>query len=341
LLSVVSSLLVFLFTAPAFAASADVPLDTLTDAPPQSGTLSNGIDWNVAGGGADPLGWGPGGGNEGLYFWSPAAGDQIWSFVSSLSGTSIPVNLSFTVTDLQFGPDDPQGEEGVVLPAGTTCDVSGMDPAWGFTFDAATATLAHTGPTAPSSPKNGAETALIPCALNNTTSALILNSAGFHPTAQRGLHSLKVTTPTLTTRFTGLPSSLPPGQTAHGTLTCTNANPPAPDPASPDALNAGCAPTATGGTISNLACTPATPVAALHGGDAIACTFDLTAPNTSTVDIQLTGAATADGLPDATTRLELRYPAIQTPVPTLSEMALILLALLLGASAVAVHRRGR
>jgi hypothetical protein len=332
-----SSLLFSFFAAPAFAASADVPLDTLTDSPPLNGTLSNGIDWDVAGSATSVPGWTPGAAGSGYYTWEPSGGDQIWSFVSSISDNPIPVNLSFTITGVQGGPDTGT-EEGVVLPAGTTCDLSGMDPAWGFTFDAATATLAHTGP----SGVLGAQAALIPCSLNNTTSALTLDGTGFALTLSRGLHSLEVTTPTLTAQFTGLPSSLPPGQTAHGTLTCTNQNPPSPDPASPDALNAGCTPTATGGgTISNLVCTPATPVATLHGGDSIVCTFDLTAPNTRTVDIPLTGTATADGLPDVPTRLELRYPVTPTSVPTLSEMALALLALLLGASAVAAKRRGR
>jgi hypothetical protein len=268
--------------------------------------------------------------DSGFYTWFPPDGRQVWTF-------STPVNLSFTLTNLNGGPPFPQ--EGVVLPAGTVCDVSGLDPAFGFTFNAATATLAHTGPDA----SLAATGALIPCTLNNATQ-LTLDGTGFSMTQVRGLHSLTVTPATITAAFSNLPPSLPPGQTATGvSLTCKNDGP------GPDAINANCIPSITsgGGGISNLSCTPAAlPVAVLHNGETIVCTFDLTAPNTPVVDIRLQGKATADGLDDAvvagmTAGARILSPAGATAVPTMSELALALLALLtMGAAAVGLRRGG-
>jgi hypothetical protein len=342
-------LLALIFSAPAFAASADVPLSTLTAAPPplaspaDSPTLSNGVDWSVTGGGG--LGWcvagGCGDGSGSSYFqWRPNAGNQVWSFSS-------PVNLEFTVTGLQGGLSAGV-QEGVVLPQGTICNLSTLAPAVAslFSFDDTTdptkPTLAHIGPSLTPGIGNLAETAHIPCTLNNTTT-LTLDGTGFYLDFARGLNSLTVIPATITAAFSNLPKSLPPGETATGvTLTCKNDGP------GPDAINANCVPSVTngGGTISSLSCTPgALPVNPLQDGDAIVCTFDLTAPNTPTVDIQLQGKATADGLNDAvatgmTAGARLLFPAAgAATVPTLGQWTLALLALLtLGGAALGMRR---
>ena len=82
----------------------------------------------------------------------------------------------------------------------------------------------------------------------------------------------------LTPVFGGLPTVLEPGEAVTGaTLTCTNAGP-------DSAANATCVPSVDAGTISNIVCVPATPVASLPAapapGSSIVCTFDYTAPGT-------------------------------------------------------------
>jgi hypothetical protein len=294
--------------------------------------LSNGVDWSVAvSGTAITQGWcdlttAPVACNSDVYQWQPIEGTQTWTF-------STPVNLSFEVSDLQ------NPNEGVVLPLGTICDTSSANAAgWNGTFNAATATLIAGGTLT--------TFANIPCTLNGTniTTLTLDNPAVSNPTYSRGLGSLTVTPATITAQFSNLPPSLPPGQTATGvTLTCANAGP------GPDAINADCVPSVTsgGGTISNLSCTPgALPVNPLQDGDEIVCTFDLTAPNTPTVDIQLQGKATADGLDDAvatglTAGARLLFPAAgAATVPTLGQWTLALLALLtLGGAALGMRRK--
>ena len=281
------------------------------------------MSWSVTLPGAPTAatnGWSP----TGLYYaWIPTDGTQTWAF-------STPVNLSFTVTNLQ------NVGEGVTLPPGTTCDPNSVGTAW--SFDPATAVLVYTPLVASASVAMTA----IPCTLNNTMALTVDNAPGGPTNWWRGLHSITATPATLQAQFSGLPSSMLPGQTAHGTLTCSNAGP------GPDALNAACTPSIAsgGGTISNIVCTPPSPVGTLHDGQSIVCTFDLTAPNTPTVSIDLTGKATATGL-DATAtanagmtaRLVLLSPTAAA-VPTLGEWALLLLGLAMLGMAGLYRKRG-
>jgi len=186
---------------------------------------------------------------------------------------------------------------------------------------------------------------LIPCTLNNVSTLTLDNTPVSNPNQLRGLHTLTVTPATLQAQFSGLPSTMLPGQTAHGTLTCSNAGP------GPNLYGVDCNPTAVGGTVSNVACTPTVPTPVVPGtplqnGQSIVCTFDLTAPNTQTMNIDLTGKATADGL-DATAtanagmtaRLRFFTPSAAA-VPTLGEWALMLLALgMLGMASYGYKRR--
>ncbi|MGQ0798792.1 MAG: hypothetical protein ACT4NL_01590, partial [Pseudomarimonas sp.] len=93
--------------------------------------------------------------------------------------------------------------------------------------------------------------------------------------------------------FGPIPSVVSPGQLLTGlVLTCNNAGP---DPA----VQATCVPTVDVGVISNVICSPATPVASLPNGSAISCTFDYTAPgvaggsNTAATSVLFTGTASA------------------------------------------------
>ena len=93
--------------------------------------------------------------------------------------------------------------------------------------------------------------------------------------------------------FGAIPAVISPGQVLTTLeLTCTNIGTAA-------ATNADCVPTVDEGTISNLVCTPATPVN-VDGGDSIVCTFDYTAPgtaggsDTTPVAVEFTGTASAD-----------------------------------------------
>jgi len=292
------------------------------------------VGWSVAlnPGPATTTGW------VGLYAWRfGTEGNQIWNFHT-------PVNLSFVVTGLN------NATEGVILPAGTTCDLSNLSPSQALqvTFDDITdptkPTLAHTGPTGfPSDfePK-------IPCTLNNATT-LTLDGTGFSMYYTLGLYSLTVAPATLQAQFSGLPSLIQPGQTVQGKLTCSNTGSgQTPPKTGPDALNVTCDPVIAsgGGTLNNVVCTPPSPVGTLHDGQSIVCTFDLTAPNTSTVNMQLTGTTTADGLfattatrsPGGMTATIWLRSASNAAVPTLGQWMLALLALLLGALAFAMRR---
>ena len=74
--------------------------------------------------------------------------------------------------------------------------------------------------------------------------------------------------------FGPIPAALGPGQVLTGlTLTCTNNGP-------GSAANATCVPGANAGVVSNVQCTPPSPALLVANGDAIACTFDYTAPGT-------------------------------------------------------------
>jgi len=239
--------------------------------------------------------------------------------------------------------------EGAVFPLGTVCDLSGLDPtlAAEFDFNAATATLAHTGPDG--GPGSASQEAVIPCTLNNTM-VLTLDGTGLQQTFARGLHSLTVAPATLQAQFSGLPSLIKPGQTVQGKLTCSNiGSGQTPPQTGPDALNVTCDPTIAsgGGTLTNVVCTPPSPVGTLHDGQSIVCTFDLTAPNTSTVNMALTGTTTADGL-FATTATRspggmtatLWLSSVAAAVPTLGEWALVLLGLaMLGVAGFHYKRR--
>ena len=319
----------------ASAAPTDVPLISLGPAPQNGTLLSNGVNWSVA------LNPGPAvlsdGWNNTLeyYRWAPSEGIQAWTF-------STPVNLSFTVNNLQ------NVLEGVTLPAGTKCTPSADAISWGIVFDDSgpLPTLIHTETVVNANLGNYP----IPCTLNNTTSLTMDTTSGAYPTNLRGLQSLTAAPATLSAQFSGLPSLIKPGETAHGTLTCSNiGSGQTPPQTGPDALNVTCDPVIAsgGGSISNVQCTPPTPVGTLHDGQSIVCTFDLTAPNTSTVNMQLTGTTTADGL-FATTATRspggmtatLWLSSAAAAVPTLNEWALIVLALGL-AGVVGLHRKRR
>ncbi|MCL2308556.1 MAG: IPTL-CTERM sorting domain-containing protein [Proteobacteria bacterium] len=191
------------------AAPVNMPFSTIGVLPDQSttvtGTLSNGVAWEVR---HDP----PPADLSGVeswparavrfYNWQPSWGDQVWTF-------SVPVNLSFQITNLNGGWSTIAGaledrREGVVLPAGTVCDLSAVPTSIiGIRFDP-TGTHADIpgGPTnlptlwyegVTNSPSE-AELArqLIPCTLNNTTE-LRLGWSASNQTWVRGLHSLTVT----------------------------------------------------------------------------------------------------------------------------------------------------
>jgi len=329
--------LIFGLLAPltASAAPADVPLTTL-GAPPINGTLSNGVDWSAATNpGPASGGWVGGFTADGHYQWYPSEGIQKWTF-------STPVNLSFVITNLNGYM------EGMIMPPGTGCDLSGVDPALAseFSFNPGTATLVHTGPssTAASHPR-------IPCWLNNVTE-LTFDGTGLNQTLTRGMRTLTAAPATLQAQFTGLPSTIKPGQTVQGKLICSNADSgQTPPQTGPDALNVTCDPVVAsgGGTLGNVQCLPPTPVAVLKDTESIVCTFDLTAPNTPAVNIELTGTTTADGLfvstatrsPGGMTSTIWLRSATSTAVPALNPAMLAALALaLLMLAAFGRKRRG-
>ena len=124
-------------------------------------------------------------------------------------------------------------------------------------------------------------------------------------------------------------------------LTCTNNGPDA-------AVNATC--TVTGAPAdAKTVCSPAVPVVSLAVNQSITCTVTFTPTTTDTLTLTVTAGTDsqdADHTNDAQS-VDITPVAGQnaglpaTPVPTLTDIALIVLTLLLGLSALAVHRRGR
>ena len=126
---------------------------------------------------------------------------------------------------------------------------------------------------------------------------------------------------------TTLPSTVTAGQKVTGTITCTNAGP-------SDAAAATCAITGLPADATTV-CTPATPTATpLVKGGTLVCTVGYTAPASGPVTATITaGTTTPDGVPSNNT---LPYNATQTvaaapptPVPTLSQWALVVMALVM------------
>ena len=124
-------------------------------------------------------------------------------------------------------------------------------------------------------------------------------------------------------------------------FTCTNNGP-------DGAVNATCAVTGAPGGVTPV-CTPAAPVAWLAVGSSIHCTVTFTPTSTNTVTLTVTAGTDsqdADPTNDAQS-VDITPVAAQSaglpaaPVPTLTDIVLIVLTLMLGVTAVAVHRRGR
>ncbi|MDO5290506.1 MAG: IPTL-CTERM sorting domain-containing protein [Pseudomonadota bacterium] len=295
-----------------------IDLQTAGLAATAGGTLANGVTWDVNAGG----GW-VANAAGGYYQYRPSAdGVQTFTF-------SIPVDLEFGVTDLQ------NANEGVTLPAGTSCTVPAT--ATGITWNPATFTLqnGNTGNT------NGSNH-VFACTLNGVTT-LTLDGNGMNPGVRRGLNYLRVTptAATMTPTFGNVPGNLATGATATGvTLTCTNTGP-------GTATNASCAPTATaGGTISNLSCTPASPAATLTSGSSIVCTFDVSATAAAGGNVALEGTTAANNAPavaPATASIPVATAAAANvqAVPTLHFWGLLLMSALLGlGGAIGKRHRG-
>jgi hypothetical protein len=125
-------------------------------------------------------------------------------------------------------------------------------------------------------------------------------------------------------------------------LTCTDNGP-------DDAVNATCAVTGAPAGAKTV-CTPAVPVVWLAVDSSITCTVTFTPTSTDTLMLTATvgtDSQDADHTND-TESVDITPVAAQsarlgtaTPVPTLGDIALIVLTILLGVSAVVVHRRGR
>ena len=270
----------------AAAQTASVPLTTIPNAP-QSGTLSNGVTWSVNIG----LAWVvPGAGQPGAayYGFRPMDGVQTWTF-------SEAVDLVFVVNGLQ-GPD-----EGVVLPPGTQCTVPATS--LGVVWESATSTLVHRG--LYNGPSGGVH---VPCTLNNVSS-LTLNGASLGPADyRRGLASLTVTRQSsMTAAISGVPATMTTGQSATGTLVCTNAGP-------GTAANADCVPSvASGGVaVSNVVCTPQPPVASLPFPGAISCTFTATANAAGPAVVQGTATGGTGAPATATAQVTVSDPSSMT-----------------------------
>jgi uncharacterized repeat protein (TIGR01451 family) len=125
------------------------------------------------------------------------------------------------------------------------------------------------------------------------------------------------------------------------TLTCTNAGP-------DTAVNATCVVTPPAGLTVSTVCSPTPPAASLALGQSITCKATFTPTDTTPVTLTVTAGSDTpdpDRANDAGTATVTPVAALIAPiaasVPTLGEMALLLLAALLGLSAVAAHRRGR
>ncbi len=268
----------------AHAQTSPVPLNTLTVTDgPRTGTLSNGVTWNVDNGSAwfePPLqvDSGPGrtGGHAGYYGFrpngsSPFGPDQTWDFNHQ------QVNLSFVVNGLQGAG------EGIRLPIGTQCTIP-VPAAADFTWTPATGILVHKNSDVDSDGGVGFE-----CTLDNVTS-LHLVGADSNPASnvnRRGLRELKVTIP-MSVSITGIPANISTGDSAQGEITCTNNGPNV-------THDVTCTPSvpASSGSISNVVCTPNTPVALLPPGasSAIKCAFTYTAPATAVPTVTISGVA--------------------------------------------------
>ena len=125
------------------------------------------------------------------------------------------------------------------------------------------------------------------------------------------------------------------GKPATITTTCTNQGPDA-------AVNATCAVSgAPAGAVTT--CTPSVPDASLASGASIVCTTKFTPASTNPVTLTVdTGSDTTDPNPLAPASLDFTLAIGEAAgIPALGGVALLLLALLLGVSAVAVKRRGR
>ena len=292
------------------AQTAQLPLTTIPNGP-QSGTVANGVVWNVNIGTAWSV---PGADQPGAayYGFRPMDGIQTWTF-------SEAVNLKFVVNGLQgLG-------EGVVLPPSTQCSVPAVN--LGVIWDAGTSTLSHPG--VYNGPSGGVQ---IPCSLDQVTS-LSLDGTGLGPADyRRGLASLEVTRlSSMTVAFSNVPSTMVVGESTQATLTCTNAGPGV-------SANATCVPVIASGdvSVSNLVCTPQPPIAALAASDNITCTFTLTA--NAIGPALLEGTATSDTSPAANTAVQLTVASPQPPqptatpqpVPTLGHLGLALLTCAMG-----------
>ena len=122
------------------------------------------------------------------------------------------------------------------------------------------------------------------------------------------------------------------------TLTCANAGP-------GPAENAAC--TITGAPASaTTTCSPAAPVALLAANTSIICTTKFTPDSTDPVTLTATATSdtsdpdSSDNSAQLTITPTLATVAETAPIPALGDMALILLAALLGLSAVALRRWG-
>jgi poly(3-hydroxybutyrate) depolymerase len=95
-------------------------------------------------------------------------------------------------------------------------------------------------------------------------------------------------------------------------------------------------------------CLPATPVSLLAADGTIDCPVTFTPASSGEVTLTVTaGSDTVDPVRTNNTAQTIvtveaaPVVPVTTPVPTLTDIALLLLAAALGLSAVAVHRRGR
>lgn len=136
--------------------------------------------------------------------------------------------------------------------------------------------------------------------------------------------------------FSGFPAFPSPNTAVNGTVTCTNVGGTA-------ATNVTCS--VTGGTVSACTLLPANtpvasfPVATVGAGESISCSVSTTSSGTGQINLIGTTSASNDGNPanNAT-----QYAAGQlVAVPTMSEMLLAVLALLVAFSAVVAVRRQR
>jgi hypothetical protein len=96
-------------------------------------------------------------------------------------------------------------------------------------------------------------------------------------------------------------------------------------------------------------CTPTVPVASLAVNSSITCTVTFTPASTDTLTLKVTAGTDSQDADHTNDTQSVNITPVAgqsaglpaTPVPTLTDIALILLTFLLGVSAVVVHRRGR